>query len=339
MIDQSKVFIIGEAGVNHNGELKKAYELVDIAYKAKVDAVKFQTFKPGECTGKFAIKVDYVKKFSPETESRYEITKKLALPYKDFLKIQNYADKKGILFLTTPDGYESLEFVNSVLKVPIIKISSTEMTHLKFLEEVAKKCKPIIISSGMSTLNEIRIALDVMQKHNKDITVMHCTSEYPTPPHEANIKAMIAIRDAFDVKYGYSDHTLGNEASIAAVALGASVIEKHFTIDKNLRGPDHKASLSPKELKKFVEAIRKTEILLGNGKKEPTQSELKNIAGIRRSIVAGRKLKSGTHLTEGDISFKRPGSGIHPYDFEKVLGMRINKDMQEDEPLQWDYLK
>lgn len=336
---KDKVFIIAEAGVNHNGELKKAYELVDIAYKAKVDAVKFQTFKPGECTGKFAIKVDYLKKYSDDSESRYDITKKIALPYKDFLKIQEYANEKGVLFLTTPDGYESLEYVHNVLNVPIIKVSSTEVTHLKFLEEVAKKKKTIFFSTGMSTLKEIEIALGVMKKHNDDITVLHCVSEYPTPPKDVNLRAMVTIKNSFGVNVGYSDHTLGIEAAIAAVAFGAVVIEKHFTIDKTLPGPDHKSSLSPEELKCFVKAIRRVKTMIGNGIKEPTAAELKNIAGIRRSIVAARNLRRGVRLQEKDVTFKRPGYGIHPYDYEKVMGAILKKNMVEDEPLQWEYLE
>lgn len=334
-----KVFIIAEAGVNHNGEIKKAYELVDIAAWANADAVKFQTFKLGECTGRFAIKIDYLKAASSAGETRYDITKKLALPYEAFLKIQRYAKKKGVLFLTTPDGYESLEFVNNVLKIPIIKISSTEVTHLKFLEEVARKRKPIIFSTGMSTLYEVRKALNVMRKYNNDITALHCTSAYPAPLREVNLRAMLTMQKACAVKVGYSDHTSGFEAAIAAVSLGASVIEKHFTIDKRLPGPDHKASLSPSELKMFITMIRNTELILGDGIKKPTAAEIKNINGIRRSIVASKALKKGMQLKAGDITYKRPGFGIHPYDCKKIIGLVLRKDLVEDEPIRWEYLK
>lgn len=334
-----KVFIIAEAGVNHNAELKKGYELVNIAYEANADAVKFQTFQPGECTGIFAIKVDYLKKSSQRDETRYSITKNLALPYSDFLKIQRYAKKKGILFLTTPDGYKSLEYVDKVLNIPIIKISSTEITHLKFIDKVAKKKKPIILSTGISTLGEIERALQVIYQYHKKVTVLHCTSEYPASPEEVNLRAMITIYNAFKVKVGYSDHSLGFEASIAAVALGASVIEKHFTINKTLIGPDHKFSLSPQELKDFVKAIRKTEAILGDGIKRPMPSELKNIDGIRRSIVASRDLKKGTHLSVKDFTFKRPGYGVHPYYCERIVGMAINKNFVQDEPIEWKHLK
>ncbi len=334
-----KVFIIAEAGVNHNAELKKGYELVNIAYEAKADAVKFQTFQPGECTGIFAIKVDYLKKSSQRDVTRYSIAKNLALPYGDFLKIQRYAKKKGILFLTTPDGYKSLEYVDKVLNVPIIKVSSTEITHLKFIDKVAKKKKPIILSTGISTLGEIEKALNVIYQYHKKVTVLHCTSEYPAPPEEVNLRAMITICNAFKVKVGYSDHSLGFEASIAAVALGASVIEKHFTINKTLIGPDHRFSLSPQELKDFVKAIRKTEAMLGDGIKRPMPSELKNMDGIRRSIVASRDLKKGTRLSVKDFTFKRPGYGVHPYYCEGIVGMAINKNFVQDEPIEWKHLK
>lgn len=322
---KQKVFIIAEAGVNHDGKLNQAFRLIDVARAANVDAVKFQTFKQGECTGKF----------SP----RYNMSSSLVLPHGDFKKLKSYCEKKHILFLTTPDGMESLEYVNSVLNVPAIKISSTDVTHLKFLEEVAKKQKPIIFSTGMSTLDEVGRALEVMKKYNDDITVLHCTSQYPALPEEANLRAMVTIKKNFGVRVGYSDHTLGVEASIAAVALGASVIEKHFTIDQRLPGPDHKASLSPVGLKEFVSAIRKTEKMLGNGEKQPSESEKKDIVDIRRSIVAAKDLEPGNCLCSEDLTFKRPATGIHPYDFEKVLKKKINKKLQKDEPLMWKYLE
>jgi len=207
------------------------------------------------------------------------------------------------------------------------------------LEQVAMKKKAIICSTGLSTLGELRVALGVMRKHNDEITVLHCVYEYPAPPGEVNLRAMVTMKNAFGVKVGYSDHTLGYEAAIAAVALGACVIEKHFTIDRSSAGPDHKASLSPSELKELVASIRKTEELLGDGIKRPSVSEIKNIDGIRRSIVAAKDLRAGTILDKNNIACKRPGYGIHPYDYEKVIGMRIIKDMKEDEPLKWDYLR
>lgn len=333
-----KVFIIAEAGVNHNGSLESALKLVDIAQEAGADAVKFQTFIPGECTGKFAVKVDYLEDSFGEDTSRYEITQQLALPFEDFITIRNHAVEKGIMFITTPDGYDSLDYVIENLDVSIIKIGSTEVTNIKFLEAIAKTKKKLIFSTGMSTLGEIEIALNIMGKHNKDITVLHCVSEYPAPFEEVNLKAMLAIKEAFKVPVGLSDHTATEEASIAAVALGARVLEKHFTIDKDLPGPDHKASMSPAELKAYVQKVRNTELLLGDGIKQPTESEKRNIEGIRRSIVADRKLEKGTVLKEEYLACKRPGSGIHPYDFDKIIGMTINKDFEEDEPIMWENL-
>lgn len=335
-----KVFIIAEAGVNHDGSLNQAFKLIDIAANAKADAVKFQTFQPGECTGRFSFKVDYINKTTSKDESRYDMSARLALSYDDFRKLKNYSEKKGILFLSTPDGYESLHFLVDELDIPLIKVGSTEVTHLEFLKEVAKKNRPIIFSTGMSTLGEVETGLDIMCHYtNKEIVLLHCTSEYPTPYNEANLRAMVTLQDCFKRPVGLSDHTTGFEATIAAVALGAKVIEKHFTIDNGIPGPDHKASLSPDELSKFVEGIRRTEILLGDGIKRPTPSELKNMSGIRRSIVAASTLQKGTLLTKEILTFKRPGTGINPEFIDIVDGMKINRDLDTDEPLQWNDLK
>jgi len=332
------VFIIAEAGVNHNGEEAKAYELVDIAAAAGADAVKFQTFRPGECTGKYAVKVDYLKKSSSEQETRFDITKKLALPFEAFQRIQAYAQKKGILFLTTPDGFESLEYVHQVLDVPVIKVSSTEVTHLNFLRAVAKTMKPVILSTGLSNLDEVGKALEVIRAYHQQVVVLHCTSSYPTRPEEANLQAMVSMQKAFCVAVGYSDHTLGWEAGIMAVALGACVIEKHFTIDKTLPGPDHSTSLNLGELKDFVAALRKARLMLGDGEKKPSEAELRNRDGIRRSVVAARDLSKGTRLIQEDITCKRPGTGIHPYEFEKVIGRVTKRDFKADEPIVWEDL-
>jgi N-acetylneuraminate synthase/N,N'-diacetyllegionaminate synthase len=334
-----KTFVIAEAGVNHNGEIRKAFELVDIAVAAKADAIKFQTFKPGECTGEFAVMVDYVRDACKNYKSRYDVAKKLALPYSDFVKIKKYSEKKKILFLTTPDGYESLEYVVGTLKVPMIKISSTEVTHLKFIEKVATKGMPIILSTGLSTLKEVEIAMNVIRKYHNNVMLLHCVSEYPTPDRNANIRAICALRDHFKCRVGYSDHTKGFEASLAAVAIGASIIEKHFTIDRNLPGPDHNFSLSPCQLVDFIKSIRKVELMLGTGIKKPTRGELRNINGIRRSVVASKGLRKGTLLKSEDIDFKRPGYGVHPYDYEKIIGFRLKKDMIKDEPIEWKHLE
>lgn len=334
----NKVFIIAEAGVNHNGDLQNALKLVDVAVAAGADAVKFQTFKSGECTGKFAVKVDYLENTTQETQTRFELTQSLILPFEQFIKIKEYCESKNILFLTTPDGQESLDFITDRLNVPIIKVSSTELTNLKFIEMIAAKGLPIILSTGIGNLGEIEKALEVIEPYNIETTILHCTSEYPAPIDEVNIKAMKTISKAFGIKVGFSDHTVGNEASIAAVALGATVIEKHFTLDKQMPGPDHKASLDPDELSDFVKKIRNTEVLLGDGRKKASLSELKNREGIRRSVVAARPLSKGTILCEKDFTFKRPGYGIHPYDVQKIIGFKVNKDLEADEPILWKYL-
>lgn len=335
-----KVFIIAEAGVNHNGDIEIAKKLIDAAIAAKVDAVKFQTFKPGEVTGKFAFKVDYQAKATARDESRYEMSKKLALPYEDFGVLKKYCEEKGGLFLSTPDGYASLEYLTEQLNIPVIKISSTEMTHVQFLKAAALKNRPIILSTGMSTLKEVERAVEIIRSHNKkELTLLHCTSEYPCPYDEVNLRAMVTMKDYFQVPVGYSDHTIGTQAAVAAVALGASVIEKHFTLDKNLPGPDHQASLNPRELKEFVETIRITERLLGDGVKQPTASELRNISGVRRSVVAACAIVKGTVLLPEMLTFKRPNTGIHPFEVESVIGRALNKDLEEDEVLKWEHLR
>ncbi len=336
---QAGVYIIAEAGVNHNGSLDNAFRLIDAACEAKADAVKFQTFKPGECTGIYAEKVDYLKESSPESETRYDITCNLAMAFENFVKIKEYAQKSNITFLTTADGQESLDFVVNVLDVPLLKIASTEVTNLHFLEMMAETGKPLILSTGMSSLGDVETALDVIRKHNDDVTVLHCVSEYPAPVEEINLKAMVTLKNAFGVKVGFSDHTLGYEAAVAAAALGAMVIEKHITLDKNMDGPDHKASLNPVELIEFVQKIRNTEALLGDGLKKASESEKKNIVGIRRSIVASRDIEEGSRLTQDDLACKRPGSGIHPCDAEKIIGMRLNTKLKMDQPLLWEYFK
>lgn len=333
-----KTFIIAEAGVNHNGELSKALELVDAAADAGADAVKFQTFKPGECTGKFAVKVDYIKKSSSSDETRYDITQKLALPFESFIEIKKRTEEKNIIFLSTPDGSESLDFLCDNLNVKALKIASTEVTNLPFLERVAEKGRPVILSSGLSTLGELEKALEILRRKIEDITILHCVSEYPAPLEEINLQAMLTIRNCLKVKTGFSDHTSGFEAGIAAAALNAEVIEKHFTLDKKLPGPDHKASLNPSALKKYVKMIRNTELILGAPEKKPSASEIKNMNGIRRSVVAAEALKEGTVLTEQNITLKRPGTGIDPYDIKKIYGMKVNCSKEADEPLTWEDL-
>lgn len=337
-LNSQKVFIIAEAGVNHDGDLNKARKLVDVAHDAKADAVKFQTFKPGEITGKFAFKVDYQAANTNASESRYVMSARLALSYEAFDELQRYCKKKKILFLSTPDGDDSLDFLVDQLDIPIIKVGSSEITHHSFLERIARKKRPIILSTGMSTMAEVKTAVSIITKHNKQVVLLHCTTEYPTLDNEVNLKAMVSLKDEFKFPVGYSDHTIGTEAAIAAVALGARVIEKHFTLNRKLAGPDHRASLDPGELRDFVIAIRRTEKMLGDGVKKPTASELKNISGVRRGIVAAKPIKKGMVLTRELLTFKRPNTGIQPFEIEKVLGKKLKKDLEEDEVLQWEHL-
>ncbi len=335
-----KIFIIAEAGVNHNGDITLAKALIDVAYEAKADAVKFQTFKPGEVTGRFAFKVDYQKQTTDPDDSRYEMSRKLALTYDQFRELQQYCSAKGIMFLSTPDGYESLDFLVDELDIPIIKIASTEMTHVQFFAAVAKKKRPVIVSTGLSTLEEVGRAVGILKDNScPHVTIVQCTSEYPAPYDDVNLRAMVSMGKAFACPVGFSDHTVGGQAAIAAVALGASVIEKHFTVDKSLPGPDHQASLDPKELKAFVEAIRITERVLGDGIKKPMPSEIKNMAGVRRGLVAAKDLCKGIVLEQNMLTFKRPNTGIQPFEIDRVIGKTLLKDMQQDEVFQWEFLR
>jgi N-acetylneuraminate synthase/N,N'-diacetyllegionaminate synthase len=330
------VFIIAEAGVNHNGDIGLAKKLIDIAVEAKVDAVKFQTFKTEKIVGKFAEQADYQKKNIGNKESQYDMIKKLELSFESFRELKKYCDEKGMLFLSTPDDEDSLEFLVG-LGVPTIKVGSTEITNIKYLKKIASKQLPIILSTGMSTLGEVEKALQAIhEENNYDVTLLHATTDYPTDYSDVNIKAMVTLREAFHTTVGYSDHTLGNEAAVAAVTLGAKVIEKHFTINKDMEGPDHKASLSPEELKSFVNAIRNTELLLGNGVKRPTSNEKSIMNAARRSIVAARSLSKGSIITEEMFEFKRPGNGIEPEHLSILIGRELKRDLKEDEIIKWE---
>lgn len=329
------VFIIAEAGVNHNGDINLAKKLIDAAKDADVDAVKFQTFKTEKIVGRFAKKAEYQNENTKTDESQFDMIKKLELSFDDFKELQEYCRQKGILFLSTPDDEDSLDFLVSI-KLPIIKVGSTEITNLQYLKKIAEKKIPIILSTGMSNLGEVERAVNtIYSSGNKKITLLHATTDYPTDYKDVNLNAMTTLRNAFKLPVGYSDHTLGIEAAVAAVALGADVIEKHFTLDKGMEGPDHKASLDPEELKEFVRAIRNTEALLGNGIKEPTEREKKIIVNARRSIVAAFDLKKGTLLEENMITFKRPGNGIKPELSENIIGRKLNRDIKEDELITW----
>jgi len=332
------VFIIAEAGVNHNGSLELAKKLVDVAVEAGADAVKFQTFKAKNLVSKEAKKAKYQVKNTGNNESQYEMLKKLELGFDKFAELKEYCNEKGIMFLSTPFDFESIKFLNE-LGLEIFKIPSGEITNYPYLREIGKLKKRIILSTGMANLCEIEQAIDVIEKFGtkrKNITVLHANTEYPTPMEDVNLKAMLTIKEAFKVDVGYSDHTLGIEVPIAAVAMGAVVIEKHFTLDKNMEGPDHKASLEPDELKAMVKAIRNIEIALGNGIKKPSKSESKNIEIARKVIVAKRDIKKGEKFSEENLTVKRAGKGINPMRWEEIIGRESNKNYTREERINFE---
>ncbi|WP_017211318.1 N-acetylneuraminate synthase [Clostridium beijerinckii] len=330
------VFIIAEAGVNHNGDINLAKKLIDVAKEANVDAIKFQTFKTEKIVSKFAEPAEYQKENLGNNESQYEMVKKLELSYENFKVLKQYCDENDIMFLSTPDDEDSLDFLVD-LKVPMIKIGSTEVTNVNYLRKIAQKNLPIVLSTGMSNLGEVETALEAMyEEGNRNITLLHATTDYPTQYEDVNLSAMCTLKSAFSVPVGYSDHTLGYEAAVAAVSMGAEIIEKHFTLDKNMEGPDHKASLEPDELKEFVEKIRNTELLLGDGIKRPTKREKAIIVAARRSVVAAYELKEGTVITEEMLEFKRPGNGIKPEMEDILIGRKLKRDIKEDEVIKWE---
>lgn len=333
MRKKDSVFIIAEAGVNHNGDIELAYELIDKAVEAKVDAVKFQTFVAEKLVSKFAEKAQYQKENTENEESQLEMIKKLELKFEDFTKLNDYCKKKGIIFLSTAFDTESIEFLQG-LNMPIFKIPSGEITNLPYLIEIAKTGKKIIMSTGMSTIEEIEFAIKVLRQNGaKDISVLHCNTEYPTPMKDVNLNAMLTLKEKFNVEIGYSDHTLGTEVPVAAVALGARIIEKHFTLDNKMEGPDHKASLNSEALKRMVSQIRNIERALGSRDKKPSESELRNINIARKSIVAKCTIKSGEVFTADNLAVKRPGGGISPVKWFEVIGKIASKDFMEDEQI------
>ncbi len=327
----NKVFIIAEAGVNHNGSFNIAKELVDTAKTAGVDAIKFQTFKAQNLVSKNADKANYQKANTGNSDKQIDMLKKLELSFEEFSSLKKYCDHLGIMFLSTPFDLESLEFL-STLDIPLFKIPSGEITNLPYLIKIAQTKKDVILSTGMCEIEEIREAIEVLKKYGtENISLLHCTTEYPTPFDEVNLNAMLTLKQTFNLNIGYSDHTQGIEVPVAAVAMGATIIEKHFTLDKNMDGPDHKASLNPQELMDMVSAIRNIEMAMGNGKKKPTKSEINNKKIARKSIVAVRNIKIGEVFTEDNITIKRPGDGISPMKWFDVLGKSASRDFQEDE--------
>ena len=326
-----KTFIIAEAGVNHNGNIDLAKRMIEKAAWAGVDAVKFQSFKAEKLASKNAEKADYQKETTDKQEDQFEMIKKLELDYEKHQELINFSRKKGLLFMSSPFDLESIELLDE-LGMKIWKIPSGEITNLPYLRRIGSLNKKVIMSTGMANLSEIESALEVLTEAGaKEIIVLHCNTEYPTPMEDVNLKAMQTIKKAFKVSVGYSDHTLGVEVPVAAVARGAEVIEKHFTLDKTMEGPDHRASLEPEELKEMVESIRNIEKAMGNGIKKPSPSEKKNKPVVRKSIIAKTDIEQGEIFTEENLTVKRPGTGINPMRWEEVLGKIAKRDFKKDE--------
>jgi N,N'-diacetyllegionaminate synthase len=330
---RERTFIIAEAGVNHNGRIDLAKRMIDAAVQAGADAIKFQTFTPEKIVSKKAPKAEYQKKTTDKEESQLEMLKKLALDADAHRELVGYCTKKGIMFLSTPFDLGSIDLLND-LGLEIFKIPSGEITNLPYLRKIGSLKKKIIMSSGMADMKEIDKAMQILIEggaSKRNITLLQCNTEYPTPFKDVNLLAMITMKNTLGVRVGYSDHTLGIEMPVAAVALGAKIIEKHFTLDRKMKGPDHKASLEPKELEAMVTAIRNVEIALGNGTKKPSPSDIKNRAIVRKSIVASREIKKGDIFTEKNITSKRPGTGISPMKWYDVIGRKAKRNFKADE--------
>lgn len=334
-----KVIIIAEAGVNHNGDILLAKKLIDVAAEAGVDFVKFQTFKADKLVSREAKKATYQSKnINDGDDSQYNMLKKLELSHEDHLDLISYCKEKRISFFSTAFDDEGVNYLNE-LGLSFFKIPSGEITNYPYIKAVAKCNKPVIMSTGMCTLDEIRDAINLLLLNGlkkEDISILHCNTEYPTPMQDVNLKAMLSIKETFDVNIGYSDHTLGIEVPIAAVALGAAIIEKHFTLDRTLPGPDHVASLEPSELKAMVKAIRNIELAInGNGIKTPSESEIKNIAIARKSIHLKKDLLKDHIISDDDLMTLRPGDGISPMEWEKVIGKKLVTEKKKFDKLHY----
>ena len=331
-----RTYIIAEAGVNHNGSIKIAKRMIDAAVRAGADAVKFQTFVPEEIVCRNAPKAGYQKRTMGSRGSQLDMLKRLALDDNAHRELFGYCSRKGISFLSSPFDMRSIDLLND-LGLKVFKIPSGEITNLPYLQKIGNLKRQIIMSTGMTDLEEIDRALKILIKAGttkKNITLLHCNTEYPTPFADVNLLAMVAMKKRFGVKVGYSDHTPGIEVPVAAVALGAEVIEKHFTLDRKMKGPDHKASLEPKELKVMVSAIRNVEKAIGNGIKRPSPSEMENRTIVRKSIVASRNIKKGEAFSEENITTKRPGTGINPMLWNNVIGRKAMKSYRENDPIE-----
>jgi N-acetylneuraminate synthase/N,N'-diacetyllegionaminate synthase len=327
---KNPVFIIAEAGVNHNGDINLAKELVDAAKKAGADAVKFQTFKAEGLVTSDAIPAYYATKNLGKQVSQQDMIRKLELNYTDFVEIKKYCDKKNIIFLSTPHSFDAIDFLERL--VPAYKFGSGDLTNIPALVYTAKKQKPIILGTGMATLDEVKKAVnEIKSQGNNQIIALHCTTNYPCSLEEVNLLAMQTMKSELNCIVGYSDHTLGSLASVIAVSLGAKIIEKHFTIDKNLPGPDHKASIDINELTEMIKTIRNVEKILGSDKKRPTKSEEKIKDNVRKSLIANKKIEKGTTIKKEMIVIKRPGTGLKPYEMEKIIGRKAKRNILEDE--------
>ncbi len=330
---KKKTYIIAEIGCNHNGEVDLAYKLVDKAIEAGVDAVKFQTFKADKLISKIAPKAEYQKANTGEMDSQLEMTKKLELPYDEYLKLFEYVESKGIDWFSTPFDFDSIDFL-SKLDMKIWKIPSGEVTNLPYLEIVGKQKGKKIISTGMANIQEVEQAIKILEENGSDdIVILHCITEYPTPDNEMQISTIPYLIENYGDKYeiGLSDHSQGHVAAVASVALGATVVEKHFTLDNDMPGPDHKASADPKTLNLLVDSVRKVEVMMGTPKLKATPIEEKNIIVARKSIIASKPIKKGEILTEDNITVKRPGNGLSPMKWYDILGTEAKQDYLEDE--------
>lgn len=325
------VLIIAEAGVNHNGSMALAKKMVEEAKRAGADYIKFQTFVPEKLVSQFAEKAEYQKRNTGDEQSQLQMLEKLALSQADFVELKKYCEVMGIGFISTPFDLESISFLDK-LDMDFWKLPSGEITNLPYLEMIGKTKKKVVLSTGMCEMNEIQEAIAVLEKNGtKDMVVLHCNTEYPTPFSDVNLLAMKQMQEVLKKPIGYSDHTVGIEVPIAAVALGAVVIEKHFTLDKTMEGPDHKASLEPNELKAMVSAIRNIEKSLGDGQKHRTESEKQNVGVARKSIVAKCDIKEGEVFSRDNLTVKRPGTGISPMKWYEILGTAAKRDYLKDE--------
>jgi N-acetylneuraminate synthase len=337
MFGLKKSFIIAEAGVNHNGDIELAKELIFAAKEAGADAVKFQNFKASRVISSFAEKADYQKNGPNDVESQLDLVRKLELKDHDYKILQECAKKIGITFLSTPKDIPGVDLLEAI-NMPIYKVGSSEINNFEFLTYIANTKKPIILSTGMCTLKEVKDSVKVIKEAgNSQITVLHCVSQYPAPLNQVNLRSMLTMQRELDLPVGYSDHTIGIEVVLAAVTLGAKVIEKHFTIDKNLIGPDHKVSMDLNEMKQMIKSIRAVESSLGDGIKKPAKCEIDNIMLLRRSLVFRNDLKEGHAIEYADMTIKRPGNGLEPKYKDQLIGKKLSKDVLTDEPISWSH--